>query len=271
MAAISVVAAGAAAFAVELAGHPHTTPATSPAHGGPLPRLPVYSPAPPSPQLIAPAPLPVYDTGFPKSWYIVIPVTKHTGSAVLPAFLPEGWVYVQYACVGTGHLQIVTTDGTVNESLKPCSSSAVPVNALISGGYGPLKGAPVRLKVVTSPAVRWEIVVAETATPVALPTLPPLPADARVLVPVTYGQGIGALPSFSPHSVIQIDWWCSGPGGIQVFVSNGYESEGASTCGIGGAGGTNDYTGTRETLVVDVAPHTQWEVRVSWQPNASSG
>ncbi len=270
VAAIAVVAAAAVAFALELGGHPHPTPPPpSSAQGGPLPNIPAYSAAPPSPHSIAPAPMPVYGTGFPRSWHIVIPVTKHTGSAVLPAFLPEGWVYVQYACVGTGHLQIVTTDGSVNESFKLCSSSSGPVNAQISGAYGPLKGAPVSLKVVTNSSVRWEIVVAETATPMVLPTLPPLPANAKVLVPVTYGQGIGALPSFPPHGFIQIDWWCSGPGGIQVFVSNGYESEGASVCGVGGAGGTNDYTGTRETLVVVVTPHTEWEVRVSWQPNAS--
>jgi hypothetical protein len=207
----------------------------------------------------------------PASWHIVIPVTGHTGSAVLPAFIPVGWEYIQYACVGTGHLQILTTDGTVNESLKPCSNSSHPVNAQISGAYGPLKGIPVALKVVTSPSVRWEIVVAETATPLPLPSLPPLPADAEVLVPLTYGQGIAALPSFTPHTFITIDWWCSGPGGIQVFVSNGYESEGASVCGVGGAGGTNDYTGNRETLVVDVSPNNAWEIRVYWQPNQSSG
>ena len=69
--------------------------------------------------------------GFPASWHIVIPVTKHTGSAALPPFIPEGWEYIQYACVGTGHLQIVSTAGTVSESLRPCSSSAHPVNAQI--------------------------------------------------------------------------------------------------------------------------------------------
>jgi hypothetical protein len=273
VAAIAVVAAAAAAFAVELGGHPHPTPTSSSAHGGPLPRLPVYNPAPPLPHVIGPTPMPVYGTGFQASWYIVIPVTKHTGSAVLPAFIPEGWVYIQYACFGTGHLQIVTADGTVNESLRPCSSSAHPVNAQISGAYGPLTGEPVALKVVTSPSVRWEIVVAETATPLILPTLPPLPAGAKVLVPLTYGQGIAALPSFTPHGSNQMQWWCSGPGGIQVFVSNGNQSTSASTCagGPSGGGGTDDYTGRRETLVVDVSPHNTWEIRVYWQPNGSSG
>jgi hypothetical protein len=270
VAAIAVVAAGAVAFALELGGHPRPTPTASSAQGGPLPRLPVYSPAPPPPSVYGPTPMPVYGTGFPASWHIVIPVTQHTGSAVLPAFIPEGWVYIQYACVGTGHLRIVTADGTVNESFKPCSSSAHPVNAQISGAYGPLiEGRPVTLQVVTSPSVRWEIVVAETATPLILPTLPALPANAKVLVPLTYGEGIAALPSFTPHSVIQIQWWCSGPGGIQVFVSNGNESQGASVCGVGGSGGTNDYAGNSETLVVDVSPNNIWEIRVYWQPSAS--
>jgi hypothetical protein len=273
VAAIAVVAAGAVAFALELGGHPRPTPATSAAHGGPLPRMPVYSAPPPPPHIYSPTPMPVYGTGFPASWYIVIPVTKHTGSAVLPAFIPEGWEYIQYACVGTGHLQIVTADGTVNESFRPCSTSAHPVNAQISGGYGPLTGEPVALRVVTSPSVRWEIVVAETATPLILPTLPPLPAGAKVLVPLTYGQGIAALPSFTPHGSNQMQWWCSGPGGIQVFVSNGNQSTSASTCagGPSGGGGTDDYTGRRETLVVDVSPHNTWEIRVYWQPSDSSG
>ena len=183
VAAIAVVAAGAIAFALELGGHSHPTPTTSPAQGAPLPRMPVYSAPPPPPHFYAPTPMPVYGTGFPASWYIVIPVTQHTGSAVLPAFIPEGWEYIQYACVGSGHLQIVTADGTVNESLNQCSSSVHPVNAQISGPYGPLKGRPVALKVVTSPSVHWEIVVAETATPLILPTLPPLPAGAKVLFP----------------------------------------------------------------------------------------
>jgi hypothetical protein len=271
LAAIAVVAAAVVAFALELGGHARSTPATSSAQGGPLPRLPVYSPAPPPPHVYTITPMPVYGTGFPASWHIVIPVAQHTGSAVLPAFIPEGWEYIQYACVGTGHLQIVTADGTVNESFKPCSSSAHPVNAQISGAEGTLTGRPVTLEVVTSPSVRWEIVVAETATPLTLPMLPALPANAEVLVPLTYGEGITALPSFTPHSVISIDWWCSGPGGIQVFVSNGNESEGASVCGVGGAGGTNDYAGKRETLVVDVSPNNVWEIRVYWQPNQSSG
>jgi hypothetical protein len=129
----------------------------------------------------------------------------------------------------------------------------------------------VALKVVTSPSVRWEIVVAETATPLVLPALPALPRNAKVLVPLTYGQGIAALPSFTPHSVIQMQWWCSGPGGIRVVVSNGDQSMGASICGVSGAGGTNDYAGKRETLVVDVNPANRWEIRVYWQPNASSG
>jgi hypothetical protein len=267
VAAIAVVAGGAAAFALELSGHAHTTPPPSLASGVPLPKMPVYSPAPPPPHVIAPVPMPVYGTGFPRSWYTVIPVTKHAGSAVLPAFIPEGWVYVQYACVGAGHLQIVTTDGTVNERLKPCTGHAV--NAGISLAYGPLSGAPVALKVVTSPSVRWEIVVAETAPPVALPKLPALPANAKVLVPLTFGQGIAALPSFTPHAFVSMEWWCSGPGGFQVYVSNGNSSIGASGCGVSGAGGSNDYAGRRETLVVDVTPHNQWEIIVYWQPGSS--
>jgi hypothetical protein len=126
------------------------------------------------------------------------------------------------------------------------------------------------LEVVTSPSVRWEIVVAETATPLILPTLPALPANARVLVPLTYGEGIAALPTFTPHGSVSMDWWCSGPGGMQVFISNGNESFSQSPCGVGG-GGPVDYTGNRETLVVDVTPHTTWEIRVYWQPNSSSG
>jgi hypothetical protein len=269
--AIAVVAGGAVAFAFELGGHVHQEPTPSSAQGGPLPRMPVYSPAPPPPHVYGLTPDPVYGTGFPASWHIVIPVTQHTGSAELPAFVPEGWVYVQYACVGTGHLQIVTADGTVNESLKPCSSPAHLVDVQISGDNGPLYGSPAALEVVTSPSVHWEIVVAETATPVTLPTLPPLPANAKVLVPVTYGQGVAALPSFTHHSFISMQWWCSGPGGMQVFVSNGNQSTSSSACGVGGGGGTDSYLGNRETLVVDVSPDNRWEIRVYWQPSDSSG
>jgi hypothetical protein len=269
VAAIAVVAGGAAAFALELGGHPHTIATPSTASGGVLPRIPVYSPAPPPPHVITSVPMPVYGTGFPRSWNTVIPVTKHTGSAVLPAFIPVGWIYVQYACAGAGHLQIVTSDGTVNESLKPCSGR--PVNAGISLSDGPLSGRPVALQVVTSPSVRWEIVIAETATPMLLPKLPALPANARVLVPLAFGQGVAALPSFTPHDFITMEWWCSGPGGIQVYISNGNSSVGSSDCGVAGAGGTNDYTGKRETLVVDVSPYNRWEIIVYWQPLSVGG
>jgi hypothetical protein len=269
--AVAVVAAGVAAFGLELGGHSHTTPTPSGAQGGQLPTMPVYSPATPLPRVISPVPMPVYGTGFPRSWHIVIPVIKHTGSAVLPVFVPEGWVYVQYACVGHGQLQIVSTDGKVSETLKPCSSSAHPVNAQISGAYGPLSGAPAALTVLANRSIRWEIVVAETATPSILPTLPALPANAKVLVPLTYGLGVAALPSFPYHSSIQIQWWCSGPGGMKVDISNGDQSMSASNCGTGGVGGTVNYTGTRQTLVVDVNPANRWEIRVYWQPNYPSG
>ncbi len=270
--AIAVVAGGVAAFALELSGHSHPTAAISPAQGGPLPKIPVYSAPPPPPKVYTPVPLPVYGTGFPASWHIVIPVTHHTGSAELSAFVPAGWVYVQYACVGTGQLQIVSTDGTLSESFRPCSSSSHPrpVNAQISDAYGPLKGRPVVLEVLASPSVRWEIVVAETATPVALPTLPPLPANAKVLVPLTFGLGVAALPTYTPRGTVTMEWWCSGPGAMQVFVSNGNESFSQSPCGIGG-GGPVDYTGNSETLVVDVNPANRWEILVYWQPNDPSG
>jgi hypothetical protein len=270
-AAIAVVAGAAGVFALELSGHPHPLPAPSSAQGGPLPKMPDYSPAPPLPHVISPTPLPDYGTGFPASWYTAILLTRHTGSAVLPAFIPEGWVYVQYACIGPGHLQIVTSDATVNEKLRPCSSAATPVDAGISLAYGPLSGAPVALKIVTSSSVRWEIIVAETAKPLALPALPPLPAGAKILVPLTFGQGIAALPSFTHHSFNTMEWWCSGPGGMQVFVSNGDESTGSSACGLSGAGGSDDYLGKRETLVVDVNPDNRWEILVYWEPNASGG
>jgi hypothetical protein len=271
IAAIAVVAGGATVFALELGGHARPAAAPASAPGGPLPKMPVYSPAPPPPHVISPAPLPEYGTGFPSTWYTAIPLTRHTGSAVLPAFLPEGWIYVQYACIGPGHLQIVTSDGVVNETLRPCASSAAPVDAGISEAYGPLKGAPVALKIVTSGSVRWEIIVAETAAPQVLPALPPLPAGAKILVPLTFGQGVAALPSFTHHSENTMEWWCSGPGGMQVFISNGDESNSASVCGLGGAGGSDSYLGTRETLVVDVNPDNRWEILVYWQPNQPGG
>ena len=270
-AAIAVVGAGAVAFAFELGGHSRSAPpASSAAEGGKLPRLPVFSPTPPPPSNYDVTHDPLYGTGFPASWHIVIPVTRHAGSAVLPPFIPTGWIYVQYACVGTGRLQLMTADGTLNETLKPCSSPAHVVNVQISGDNGPLRGRPEALEVVTSPSVRWEMVVAETATPITLPTLPRLPENAKVLVPLTYGQGVAALPPYTPRGTVTMEWWCSGPGGMQVFISNGNESFSQSPCGIGG-GGPVDYTGNRETLVVDVNPDNRWEILVYWQPYDSSG
>ncbi len=272
VAAIAVVAVGAAAFAVELGSHPHPAPTPSTFQGGPLPKMPVYGPTPTPPAVYGLPTMPVYGTGFSRSWYVVVPVTKHTGSAVLPVFVPEGWEYLQYACVGTGHLEIVSTDGTVNERFKQCSNSPIPVDAALSEGTGPLsEGRPVILKVVTSPSVRWEIVIAETAKPLILPALPALPADAKVLVPVTYGRGIASIPSFTHHDFIAMVWWCSGSGGMQVFTSNGNESTAASQCGFGGGGGTDGYLGNRETLVVDVAPNVTWEILVYWEPSVTAG
>lgn len=257
VAAIAVVAGAALAFALELSGHSHPAPLPSPAKSATLPKIPVYS------------------DSFPSWWHVVIPVTRHTGSALLPVFVPEGWQYIQYACVGTGYLQLESTDGTLSKRLKPCSNSPGIVNAQVSGGVGPLaEGRPVILKVVTGASVRWEIVVAETAPPLILPTLPPLPANATVLVPLTYGEGVGSLPSFTPRDSNQMEWWCSGPGGYQIFVSNGDESQGGSTCGgapSSGGGGTDLYRGPRETWVVDVSPHNTWEIRVYWVPSGSSG
>jgi hypothetical protein len=269
--AIAVVAGAAAVFAVELGGHSRVAPPVASVQGGSLPKMPVYSPAPPPPHVYPHVPMPLYGTGFPRSWHIVIPVSKHTGSAVLPTFLPEGYTYIQYACVGPGHLEIVTADGTVKENLKPCSNAPVPVDAEISGAYGPLSGAPVALKVITNANVRWEIVVAETATPLILPTLPPLPANARVLVPLTTGLGVAVLPSFPTQHFINVQYWCSGPGGITVDISNGNQSMGASNCGTDGFGGSVDYTGKRTTLVVDANIAARWEIRVYSLPNEFGG
>ena len=110
-----------------------------------------------------------------------------------------------------------------------------------------------------------------TAKPLILPALPALPADAKVLVPVTYGRGIASIPSFTHHDFIAMVWWCSGSGGMQVFTSNGNESTAASQCGFGGGGGTDGYLGNRETLVVDVAPNVTWEILVYWEPSVTGG
>ena len=155
---IAVVAVAVAMFGLELSGHVHST---APAPATQLAAMPVTG-----------------SSGFPASAKIVVPTTRGKGRAVLPTFLAQAKVlYVQYDCIGSGQLEIQSTNRAVKADLQPCSRSAAATTVALDAAA---TGAPLTLDVVTGSSVKWELLVAESQVPANFPSLSSLPAGARL-------------------------------------------------------------------------------------------
>ena len=168
VAGIAVIAAGIVLFATELHAHRITIPTTHQAS----PPSPVWSPSPlpsPNPRFALPS-LPDR-TLLPASVRVLVPETQGTGEATV-TIIPEGKLYIQYACVGNSNFIILPTNVFVlGPDLRPgCSSSYAEARA--AGPTVPAYwtdvstavylGKPLTLKIFVAPSTTWEIFIAES-------------------------------------------------------------------------------------------------------------
>jgi WD40-like Beta Propeller Repeat len=182
VAAIAAIA-GIALFAAELHAHRLSTPPTPITHpvSPPSPAAspsPVWSPSPlpsPNPQLALPS-LP-NPTLLPVTVRVLVPETQGVGDASV-TIVPEGELFIQYACVsGGGGVVVVlpTNPPTLGPEVRPrCSPSAAA--ATVVGTALPeypnevLKvgtlGKPLTLSISAGSSTTWEIFIAESAPPV---------------------------------------------------------------------------------------------------------
>lgn len=243
---IAVVAAAVATFGLELGGHVHST---APAPATQLAAMPVIG-----------------SSGLPASAQIVVPTTRGKGRAVLPTFLAQAKVlYVQYDCIGSGQLEIQSTNQSVKADLQPCSRSVAATTVALDAAA---TRAPLTLDVVTGSSVKWELLVAESQVPANFPSLSPfLPAPAfPLLVGDTYADGSASLPTFTPTKPYWIQYACLGTGSIDILSSDGSKQFASESCVSPGINGLlvpqDQITGKPVSLRVETTASTAWEVRV---------
>jgi hypothetical protein len=264
-AAIAVVAAGIATFALQLSAHLHATtpaataPATTASSNQQIPQgFPSLSPFVPASVL----PLLVGDT-------------YREGSASLSTFTPTKQYSIEYACLGTGSIDILSSDGSVHFTSESCVSPGI--NGLLVP-QDQITGKPVYLRVETTASTAWELLAMqwsggapppfEGAPPSPHPGYPvgfTLPAGATPLVPDTQAKGSATLPTFTPNtpfynSVLR----CSGPGSLEIIGSDGstFTQESCATPQIGSGPNGQAKPGVPISLVIKADPGTTWEIIV---------
>lgn len=210
---IAVIAAGIVLFATELHAHRVSTP--TPAKHSVSPPSPVWSPSPlpsPHPRLALSSSLPI-QTELPVLARVLVPDTQGMGTASV-TIVPEGELYIQYACVGDSSLVVTATDVLGPEVPPRCSPSAAdaPIVATSLPSYpnqvlrAAYLGKPVTIEISTSPSTTWEIFIAESPPP----TPPSVASQGWIAAsanPWTFGGGengdIYLLgPGVSPRRVI---------------------------------------------------------------------
>jgi hypothetical protein len=112
------------------------------------------------------------------------------------------------------------------------------------------------VKVITSPAISWEILITEGPTALVLPSS----GDVGV-APVAYGMGASDLPTFTSAEPWSIAVVCSGAGTLTIRSASGTHTFTPSCLGW-----TTYFTPTGEvpdqpvTLSVDAPSGMGWEI-----------
>jgi hypothetical protein len=256
-AAIAVVAAGVAAFGLQLSGHLHATtpaataPATTASSNQQIPQgFPSLTPVLPA------AALPV-----------LVGDTYADGSASLPNFTPTKPYWIEYACLGTGSIDILSSDGSVHFTSESCVSPGI--NGLLVP-QDQITGKPVSLRVETTGSTAWELRVMqysggapppyEGAPPSRHPGYDP---GETTLIPDTHGRGSVTLPTFTPKTAYdRIVLVCSGPGSLEITGSDGSTDTTESCTGAVSGSGGSIQPGVPISLMIKADPGTTWEITV---------
>jgi hypothetical protein len=260
-AAIAVVAAGIATFALQLSDRPHATtpaataPATTASSNQQIPQIP---------------------QGFPRLTPVLpmgaIPLfvgdTYADGSASLPTFTPTKPYSIAYACLGTGSIDILASDGSVHFTSESCVSPGV--NGLLVP-QDQITGKPVSLRVETTASTAWEIRLMQYSgsAPPPFEGAPPSPHPGydpgeTTLIPDTHGRGSVTLPTFTPKTAYdRIVLVCSGPGSLEITGSDGSTDTTESCTGeVSGGSGGSIQTGVPISLTIKADPGTTWDITV---------
>jgi hypothetical protein len=256
-AAIAVVAAGIATFALQLSAHLHATtpaataPATTASSSQQIPQgFPSLTPVLPAAAL----PLLVGDT-------------YADGSASLPTFTPTKPYWIEYACLGTGSIDILSSDGSVHFTSESCVSPGI--NGLLVP-QDQITGKPFSLRVETTASTAWELRVMQYSggAPPPYEGAPPSPHPGydpgeTTLIPDTHGRGSVTLPTFTPKTAYdRIVLVCSGPGSLEITGSDGSTDTTESCTGeVSGSGGSIQ-PGVPISLMIKADPGTTWEITV---------
>jgi hypothetical protein len=255
VAGIAVFVAGVSVFAAELSSHHGAKPPTPAGPTSGAGRL-----LPSASQLTA---------GLPSISHTVIQVTRGSGSATLPTFTPEGMIFIQWSCAGSGPFSLQSTNHLVAMSAGACddgaTSGAINGEATVPPNP-PIDGKPLSLKISAGPSTVWEIVIADSGPVLPLSALggTSLPAGARILVPATYGTGTSGVETFVPKGPFSVQYACTGSGTIDFSTSDGSSHWVSENC-ANGAVGTEESVNPTSTglinLTVKIAPpKTLWEV-----------
>jgi hypothetical protein len=258
---IAVVAAGVAAFGLQLSGH-GTAPAPTANSSS-------------SGAQHAPEGFPSLSSSRPFSAFpLLAGETYAEGSASLPAFTPTEQYWIEYACLGTGSIDILSSDGSVHFTSESCVSPGI--NGLMVP-QDQIAGRPVSLRVETTTSTGWELWVMQSngapsysyeGAPPSPHSGPPVgftvPAGATPLIPNTHGMGSATLPTFTlttPYYRIVLT--CSGSGSVEIIGSDGSTtSRSCSVPGISAGDSAHEKSGVPISMVLNADPGTTWEIIV---------
>ena len=254
MAGVAIVAAGVGVFATELAGR-HNGKPPAPAS---RPLLPAES------QLTL---------GLPSISHTEIQTVRGRGDAWLPSFIPQGIVFIQSACNGSGTFSVNSPGNVVGMTADSCDDGAI--NGVSLPASAAIDGKPLSLKITAAPSTLWEIVVADTGPVAPLPLLGPstIPAGATILVPSTDGVGTSGIQTFLPTRPFYVQYTCTGAKSIDFSIGVGvahFESAPCAKGTIGVEGAPKPTFDGVTNLTVETPPHTFWEVQVYELPEATS-
>ena len=128
-----------------------------------------------------PANFPSLSIAFPVGAFpLLVGDTYADGSASLPTFTPTKPYWIQYACMGTGSITILSSDGSVDYTSESCNASP-GINGLLVP-KNQVTGQPVSLRIATTQSTTWaaRVVQFSGAAPKPYEIVPPTPAPVEV-------------------------------------------------------------------------------------------
>lgn len=260
VAGVAVVAAGLGVFGAELAGHHDARPPAPAGRSSDPFRL-----LPQAAQITA---------GLPSVSHTVVHFRRGIGSASLPTFTPEGLIFIVYSCVGSGSMNVHSTNNLVGSTVPACSRDRGVVfgTTVPLGGVPPIQGKPLSLEITAGPSVAWEVAVADSGPVTPLPALAAAtrPSGAHVIVAISYGVGTGSLATLFPTGPYYVQYACTGMGTVDISSSDGAKSWVRQNCANGAVRTQMAAKPTSRgplNVTVEIAPRTLWEAVIYELPN----